>query len=58
MCLGEQMAKVEIFLVVSNLLQQFTFKFPEDDPAPAQDDVVDNIFGAHKPFRIYAVLDS
>ena len=55
MCLGEQMAKVEIFLVVSNLLQQFTFKFPEHDAMQAQDDVVDNIFCAHKPFRVCAV---
>ena len=55
MCLGEQMAKVEIFLVVSNLLQQFTFKFPEHDAIPAQDDVVDNIFCSHKPFRVCAV---
>ena len=52
------MVKVEVFLVISNLLQQFTFKFPEDEPIPPQDDVVDQIFCAHSPFRVCAVLHS
>ena len=56
--MGEQMAKVELFLVISNLLQRFTFKFPEHDPIPAQDDVFDNVFCSHKPFRVCVVLHS
>nr|XP_002735624.2 PREDICTED: cytochrome P450 2U1-like [Saccoglossus kowalevskii] len=33
-CLGEQLAKVELFLLVTNLLQRFTFSHPRDQPEP------------------------
>ena len=58
MCPGKQMAKVELFLVLGNLLQQFrpTFKFPEDEANPALDDLVDNIVSTHKAFTVRAVL--
>ena len=30
MCMGEQLARVELFLVISNLLQRFTIKFADE----------------------------
>ena len=30
MCMGEQLARVELFLVLSNLLQRFTIKFADE----------------------------
>ena len=30
MCMGEQLARVELFLVLSNVLQRFTIKFADE----------------------------
>ncbi|XP_035684256.1 cytochrome P450 2U1-like [Branchiostoma floridae] len=36
-CLGEQLAKMELFLIFSSLLKHFTFKLPEGAAAPSTD---------------------
>ncbi|XP_035684756.1 cytochrome P450 2C31-like isoform X1 [Branchiostoma floridae] len=36
-CLGEQLAKMELFLLFSSLLKHFTFKLPEGAAAPSTD---------------------
>ncbi|KAM4584978.1 cytochrome P450 2U1 [Odontesthes bonariensis] len=33
-CMGEQLAKMELFLTVTSLLQAFTFRLPEGKPPP------------------------
>ncbi|XP_072241074.1 cytochrome P450 2U1 [Leuresthes tenuis] len=33
-CMGEQLAKMELFLTVASLLQAFTFRLPEGQPPP------------------------
>ncbi|XP_035684759.1 cytochrome P450 2U1-like [Branchiostoma floridae] len=37
-CLGEQLAKMELFLLFSSLLKHFTLKLPEGVAAPSADD--------------------
>ncbi|XP_078687369.1 cytochrome P450 2U1-like [Branchiostoma floridae x Branchiostoma belcheri] len=36
-CLGEQLAKMELFVIFSSLLKHFTFKLPEGAAAPSTD---------------------
>ncbi|XP_061108922.1 cytochrome P450 2U1-like [Conger conger] len=33
-CMGEQLAKMELFLIISGLIQAFTFRLPEDQAPP------------------------
>lgn len=33
-CMGEQLAKMEIFLMFTSLMQAFTFRLPEGKPPP------------------------
>lgn len=33
-CMGEQLAKMELFLTVTSLLQAFKFRLPEGKPPP------------------------
>ncbi|XP_078694161.1 cytochrome P450 2D6-like [Branchiostoma floridae x Branchiostoma belcheri] len=53
-CLGEQLAKMELFLFFSTLLQSFTFKLPEGAPPPNTDGVL-GITLKPLPFKLCAI---
>ncbi|KAJ7327062.1 hypothetical protein JRQ81_016821 [Phrynocephalus forsythii] len=53
-CMGEQLAKMELFLIFVSLLQSFTFRLPEDSQKPS----MEGRFGltlAPFPFNIIAL---
>ncbi|XP_041126338.1 cytochrome P450 2J5-like isoform X2 [Polyodon spathula] len=54
-CLGEQLARVELFVFFSSLLQRFTFTLPSGVTEPNMDYELGAILTPH-PFQICAVL--
>ncbi|KAI8498043.1 cytochrome P450 2 sub U member 1 [Branchiostoma belcheri] len=50
-CLGEQLARMELFLFFSTLLQSFTFQSPEDAPRPTTEGVNHATLRPH-PFKL------
>ncbi|XP_019615808.1 PREDICTED: cytochrome P450 2U1-like [Branchiostoma belcheri] len=53
-CLGEQLARMELFLFFSTLLQSFTFRTPEGAPPPTTDGVFGLTLTPH-PFKLCAI---
>lgn len=52
-CVGEQLARMELFLFIASLVQKFKFVTPSDDPLDIKQ--LDGVFGithAPKPFKI------
>lgn len=53
-CMGEQLAKMELFLIFASLMQSFTFLYPENATKPS----MEGRFGltlAPCPFKIIAL---
>ncbi|XP_022084337.1 cytochrome P450 2U1-like [Acanthaster planci] len=52
-CIGETLAKMEMFLFFVNLLQRFTFSLPAGKPPPSLEGIVGITLGPH-PYEIVA----
>ncbi|NXP46004.1 CP2DH protein, partial [Heliornis fulica] len=53
-CLGEQLARMELFLFFTTLLQKFTFVLPKDQPKPREDGHFALTSSPH-PYQVQAV---
>ncbi|XP_078591227.1 cytochrome P450 2U1-like [Branchiostoma floridae x Branchiostoma japonicum] len=53
-CLGEQLAKMELFLFLTSLLQKFTFKLPEGAPVPDMSGEI-GVTLLPKPYKLQAI---
>ncbi|XP_060703981.1 cytochrome P450 2D14-like isoform X2 [Hemiscyllium ocellatum] len=55
-CLGEQLAKTELFLFFTSMLQQFTFHLPENEPRPNYTESKFGITLSPRPYRLCVKL--
>ncbi|NWI28893.1 CP2DH protein, partial [Sula dactylatra] len=53
-CLGEQLARMELFIFFTTLLQKFTFVLPEDQPRPREDGHFALVSSPH-PYQVRAI---
>ncbi|XP_041052611.1 cytochrome P450 2D26-like [Carcharodon carcharias] len=51
-CLGEQLAKTELFLFLTSMFQHFTFHLPENEPRPSYTEAKYGITLSPLPYRL------
>ena len=51
MCLGDMLAKMELFLIMTNLLQRFNFEKEQPGMRHSLDSVVDQLTTAPLPYK-------
>ncbi|XP_067864092.1 cytochrome P450 2D6-like isoform X2 [Heptranchias perlo] len=56
MCFGEQLAKTELFLFFTSMLQHFTFLLPENEPRPSYTEAEYGITRSPLPYRLCVEL--
>ncbi|XP_066278640.1 cytochrome P450 2U1-like [Branchiostoma lanceolatum] len=54
-CLGEQLAKMELFLLFVSLMQRFSFHLPEGAPAPSTTGNMTAVINMPHPYDLCAV---
>ncbi|XP_078670781.1 cytochrome P450 2U1-like isoform X2 [Branchiostoma floridae x Branchiostoma belcheri] len=54
-CLGEQLARMELFLLFVSLMQRFTFQLPEGAPAPSTVGNMTALINMPQPYDLCAV---
>eukprot|EP00058_Branchiostoma_floridae_P005313 XP_002590801.1 hypothetical protein BRAFLDRAFT_114435 [Branchiostoma floridae] len=54
-CLGEQLAKMELFMLFVSLMQRFTFNLPEGAPEPSMLGKLGGLINVPFPFELCAV---
>lgn len=54
-CLGEQLARVELFIFFTSLMQRFTFTIPDNQPKPREEAVFRQLQSPHH-FKICATV--
>ena len=55
MCLGESLARMEMFLIFTNLLQRFEFRRDNEDKSHDFQPIFDQTTNAPKPYRVRAL---
>ena len=51
-CLGEKLARMEIFLFITNILKRFHLEFPESDHKPSTTEVKGGITRVPKSYEV------
>ena len=51
-CMGETLAKAELWLFVTSILKRFTISLPGNHPVPNPDDDIAGLTRAPKPFYV------
>ena len=56
--MGEMMAKSQLFLILSHMLQKFTIKFPDNLPKPSMEipNASEHLVVKPPPFKIIAEI--
>ena len=52
-CMGENLAKAELWLFLTAILQKFTIRLPNSHPVPNPEDDIAGLTRSPQPFHVY-----